>query len=138
MKNRKLNSHGNTLEVQMKRFCSDIMLQPRAVSSLYSFTLPLINTSVLPLESECPNVNQNKHKAHVIPGLHYININVFAIQKPPKCTYFAEILHGFKISLLFSITPPTHTHFFVFCFSRLSKGVSCRTNETGFPDCLGL
>lgn len=106
MKNRKLNSHSNTLEVQMKRFCSDIMLRPRAVSSLYSFTLPLINTSVLPLESKCPNVNQNKHKAHVIPGLRYININVFAIQKPPKCIYFAEIFHGFKISLLFSITHP--------------------------------
>jgi len=50
-------------------------------------------------------VNLNKHKVHVIPGLRYININLFAIKKPHKCIYFAEIFYGFKISLLFSISP---------------------------------
>lgn len=109
-----------------------------AGSSLYSFTLPL-NTSGLLLESECPSVNQSKHRVHVIPGLCYNNINLFAIQKPHKSIYFAEIFYGFKMSLLFSITPPTCFvfFFFVFCFSRLSKCLSGGTNETGFPACLG-
>jgi len=34
-KNRKLNSQDNTLEVQMERFCSDIMLQPRVQDQVF-------------------------------------------------------------------------------------------------------
>lgn len=46
-------------------------------------------------------------KVYVILGFRYININLFVIQKPHKSIYFAEIFYGFKISLLFSITPLT-------------------------------
>lgn len=81
--------------------------------------LPL-NTAGLPLENECPSVNQNKHRVHIIPELCYINRNLIAIQKPHKSIYFAEIFYGFKMSLLFS------------------ECLNGETNESEFPARLGL